>query len=136
MNEGGALSSLGRGSGVLHDHMPGLVAALEWMTAAIDLIAILVMAIGTARFIAGFVAAETRPGAPERLAAIDRSRAGLGRYILSGLELMIVSDIVHTALSLATSDLVFLGLLVLIRSAISFFLDREIKEIRGANEAG
>ena len=54
----------------------------------------------------------------------------LGRYILAALELLIVSDIIHTALSLALKDLLFLGLLVLIRSVISFFLDREIRDIR------
>ena len=55
----------------------------------------------------------------------------LGRYILSALELLIVSDIIHTALSLALADLLFLGILVLIRSMISFFLNREIREIGG-----
>jgi uncharacterized membrane protein len=54
----------------------------------------------------------------------------LGRYILAGLGLFIVSDIIHTALSLALGDLVFLALLVAIRSAISYFLDREIREIK------
>jgi uncharacterized membrane protein len=41
-----------------------------------------------------------------------------------------VSDIIHTALTLAVSDLVFLGLLVVIRSIISWFLDRELGELR------
>ena len=45
-------------------------------------------------------------------------------------ELLIVSDIIHTALSLAFNDLLVLGLPVLIRSLISFFLDREIRDIR------
>ena len=67
----------------------------------------------------------------ERVKRIDRERMELGRYILSALELLIVSDIIHTALSLALADLLILGLLVLIRSVISFFLDREIREIRG-----
>jgi uncharacterized membrane protein len=41
-----------------------------------------------------------------------------------------VSDIIHTSLSLAFADLFYLGLLVLIRSLISFFLDRELGEVR------
>jgi uncharacterized membrane protein len=56
----------------------------------------------------------------------------LGRYILAGLELFIVSDIIETALSLQLTDLVFLGLLVAIRSAISYFLEREVQNIRAA----
>ena len=47
------------------------------------------------------------------------------------IELLIVSDIIHTALSLQLADLLFLAALVLIRSLISFFLHREIREISG-----
>lgn len=115
---------------VLHGELSGLVSALEWVTAGIDIVSIVVMLIGAARFILGFVAAEFSRDSAARLRGIDVQRAQLGRYILAGLELLIVSDIIHTALSLALTDLVFLGLLVLIRSAISFFLDREISEIR------
>lgn len=132
----GVLAGLAKGPGVLHERLPGLVAGLEWVTAALDLIAIAVMLLGALRFVAGFLRAEVLRPAAARLRGIDAQRAGLGRYILAGLELLIVSDIVHTALSLALGDLVFLGLLVLIRSAISFFLDREIREIRDAGEAG
>ncbi len=78
----------------------------------------------------GFVAAETRRDGAERVRRVNGERVELGRYILAGLELFIVSDIIHTALSLALSDLVFLGVLVLIRSVISYFIDREMREIR------
>lgn len=121
-------------SDVLHGELSGLVGALEWVTAGIDIIAIVIMLIGALRFIAGFAGAELRGEVDGRLRGIDLARAGLGRYILAGLELLIVSDIIHTALSLALGDLVFLGLLVLIRSAISFFLGREIEAIRGELE--
>lgn len=134
MNAEGLLAGLARGPGILHERLPQLVAALEWMTAALDLAAIVVMAIGAARFLIGFGAAEVRRPAAARLGGLDEERAALGRYILAGLEVMIVSDIVHTALSLALEDLVFLGVLVLIRSAISFFLDRELKDLGGRED--
>ena len=60
----------------------------------------------------------------------------LGRYILASLEVLIVSDIIHTALTFSLGDLMFLGLLVLIRSLISFFLDRELREIREELRSG
>lgn len=115
---------------VLHGEFPGLVETLGWVTAGIEVFSIVVMLIGATRFIRGFLLAEVAGEAKARLRAIDMRRAELGRYILAGLELLIVADIIHTALSLAIGDLVFLGLLVLIRSAISFFLGREISEIR------
>jgi uncharacterized membrane protein len=82
------------------------------------------------RFAADFLRAEV--AGDRRIAAIDDSRIELGRYILAGLELFIVSDIIETALSLQLRDLVFLGLLVAIRSAISYFLEREVTNIRTA----
>ncbi len=115
--------------GPLQGELAQLAHGLEWVIAGIDLASIVIMLIGSLRFIAGFVRAEAS-GDPElRVRRIDRERMELGRYILSALELLIVSDIIHTALSLALSDLLILGLLVLIRSAISFFLGREIREI-------
>ncbi len=118
------------GPSILHEHFAGLVTFLEWVSAGIDVVSILIMLIGSARFVAGFVAAEVNRDGPERVRRINRERVELGRYILAGLELFIVSDIIHTALSLALYDLLFLGLLVLIRAVISYFLDREIRQIR------
>jgi uncharacterized membrane protein len=126
----GTPDALAASPGPLHGELETLTAALEWVTAGIDILSIAIMLIGAGRFILGFVAAETRGDARVRVQGIDRNRLELGRYILAGLELLIVSDIIHTALSLALNDLVFLGVLVLIRSMISFFLDREIREIR------
>ena len=126
----GLLEDLSASPGVLHDDLATLAHALEWVSAGIDLAAIAIMLDGGIRFIVGFVTAELNRDAVQRVQGIDRQRIMLGRYILSALELLIVSDIIHTALSLALADLLFLGLLVLIRSTISFFLNREIREIR------
>lgn len=116
--------------GVLHAYLGWLVEGLEWLAAIIDLFAIALLVVGAVRFIAGVVVAEVTREDVERVRKTNRERIELGRYILAGLELFIVSDIIHTALSLALSDLVFLGLLVLIRSVISFFLDRELGELK------
>ena len=115
---------------ILHAELPGMVYLLEWVAAGIDIIAILLMLVGTARFLVGYLRAEFAHAGLSRVHGIGAARMELGRYILAGLELLIVSDIIHTALSLRLEDLLFLGLLVLIRSVISFFLDREIKDIR------
>lgn len=115
---------------ILHAELSGVVHLLEWIAAGIDIIAILLMLVGTVRFLIGYVTAEFSHAGLKRVRGINAARMELGRYILVGLELLIVSDIIHTALSLQLEDLLYLGLLVLIRSVISFFLDREIKDIR------
>jgi uncharacterized membrane protein len=74
---------------VLHAQFGWLVRLLDWAAAGIDLAAILLLLIGAGRFIAGVVAAETKPG-EMRVRRTNRERVALGQYILAGLELLIV----------------------------------------------
>jgi uncharacterized membrane protein len=128
----GDLIGHGRES-LLDARFPGLVEVLNWVGAGIDLASIVIMLVGVARFLTDFVA--TFRGGRDRGKGIDRARVELGRYILAGLELLIVSDIMETALSLQLADLVFLGLLVAIRSVIGYFLDREINGLQREGES-
>ncbi len=116
--------------GVLHGQLPWLIDALELMATIIDLFAIALLLIGAARFIAGVIKAELTREGTQRVQRTNRKRIELGRYILAGLELFIVSDVIHTALSLKFSDLVFLLMLVVIRSITSYFLDRELDQLK------
>ncbi len=59
----------------------------------------------------------------------QKIRRTMGTYILIGLEFMIVSDIIHTFVTRTKEDLMFLGAIVIIRTAISFFLGRELEQI-------
>lgn len=119
-----------RESSILHEQLDWLVQGFEWLATAIDVAGCLILLIGATRFVWGFFRAELARDGMRRVKGINAGRVELGRYILGGLELLIVSDIVHTALSLAMIDLVFLGLLVIIRSLISFFLDRELEQLK------
>lgn len=114
----------------LHSHLPQVVAGLEWVAVGISLFAVLLLVIGSLRFIVGVVQAELGRATEGRVRRTNRARLDLGGYILAGLELFIVSDVIHTALSLAFADLLFLLMLVVIRAIISYFLDRELAELR------
>ena len=122
--------SLEQDGGVLHGHLHWLIAVIEWAAAAIDLFAIALLLVGAARFIVGCTRAELTRDGSERVTRTNRHRVELGRYILAGLELFIVSDVVHTALSLAMADLIFLLMLVIIRSVTSYFLERELDALK------
>ena len=126
----GGILELETEESLLHARLGPLVEVLEGLGAVIDLAAILILLIGAARFIAGVALAEIRRDDVERVRKTNRERVELGRYILAGLELFIVSDVIHTALSLAMSDLIFLLVLVIIRSITSFFLERELGELK------
>lgn len=118
------------GEGFMESELPILFERLEWIAVAVELVSILIILIGAVRFSWVLLKGELSRDYAKRTGAIARGRVELGRYILAGLELLIVSDIVHTALTFELKDLLYLGLLVLIRSMISFFLEREIREIR------
>lgn len=103
---------------------------LEVMAVGIDLI-------GVAIIIFGFNIALLKLGSAvlhgaglfKQLGDIADARRTLGAYILTGIEFMIASDIIHTVITREIADLIFVGLLVLIRTAISFFLGKEVAEL-------
>ena len=116
--------------GLLHGEFHWLIRLFEILAEVIDIAAILLLLIGAGRFIFGVTIAEVVRRGAERVRRTNRERMELGRYILAGLELFIVSDVIHTALSLKFADLLFLFMLVIIRSITSYFLDRELDQLK------
>jgi uncharacterized membrane protein len=58
----------------------------------------------------------------------DRLRQGIGRTVLLGLEFLIAADIVRTvAVTLTLESVAFLGLIVVIRTFLSFSLEVELQ---------
>lgn len=107
---------------------------LESLAFCIDLIGITILLYGFVIALFGFLKAEA-----SRFSTSDESihehlimktRAGLGIYILLALEFMIASDILHTVVTREMEALIFVGALVAIRTAISFFLGREVSEVK------
>ena len=54
-------------------------------------------------------------------------RRQLGSYLLLGLEFMIAADTIHTFIKPGKDELIVLGSIVVIRTIISYFLNREIQ---------
>tara|TARA_Y100000780_G_C13649828_1_gene404055 strand:- start:268 stop:657 length:390 start_codon:yes stop_codon:yes gene_type:complete len=107
---------------------------LEQLAGLIDLLSIGVLLIGAARFSLKMVRGEFSGDRERRVAIMNDARRELGSYILAGLELLIVSDVIHTAITLDLDGILFLGGLVIIRSVISFFLEREIRDLSPAGQ--
>lgn len=51
----------------------------------------------------------------------------LGSYVLLSLEVLIASDIIETIMNPSIDDMLILGGIVVIRTAISYFLGKEIE---------
>ncbi|WP_317190574.1 MULTISPECIES: DUF1622 domain-containing protein [Parabacteroides] len=66
---------------------------------------------------------------------IRRLRAELGTYLLLGLELLIASDILKTVLEPSLDELAILGGIVVLRTVLSVFLNKEIKELDSEKNA-
>ena len=109
---------------------------LDTITPTIELIGLVVDLIGVTLILIGAVKFTLRAAVVEidRLRGIAcvyqirHNRVELGGYILAAIEFMIVSDILHSVVTREIEDLYFLGLLVVIRTAISYFLGLELKE--------
>lgn len=109
-----------------------LARALELIAGAIDLIGIAILIFGFAVALTKLVAELTKSvGLRVGVDDLHAARRTLATYILTALEFMIASDIIHSAITRNVGDLYFVALLVAIRTAISYFLTREIRELRG-----
>ena len=89
-------------------------------------------ALGVAILVVGTVIAfgryllQLRVGA-DRLAAFAGLRAELGRSILLGLEVLVAADIVRTIVEVPSLvSAISLGIIVLVRIALSFAIDVEV----------
>lgn len=121
-------------------HMGGwiepVVQALETIALGIDLIGMTIILYGFVISLIGFLGAEwQRLRGGNALLACQSVRIQLGSYILLGIEFMIASDIVHTVISRELEDLAFVAALVAIRTAISYFLGKELAEVSAEHPA-
>lgn len=65
-----------------------------------------------------------------KLAELNAIRLDFGYYILLGLEFLIAADIIETILKPTNEELIQLGGIVVIRILLSFFLTKEINELK------
>ena len=111
--------------------MDYLVEVFEIAARAIDVIGIVIVLIGAIKFCIRAVPIEFKRLKGAACAhAIRDLRLELGSYITLAIEFMIVSDIINTVLTKTLEDLYYLIGLVVIRTAISYFLGKELNEVQ------
>ncbi|MCL2695302.1 MAG: DUF1622 domain-containing protein [Clostridiales bacterium] len=97
---------------------------LEIIIQAVQFIAILVLLWGGGKAIKDFIMVKRGPHKKHPLLLI---KIELGRYILLGLEILIVADIIKSILDPNWEGILMLASIVAIRTLISFFLNHEIQ---------
>ena len=114
--------------------METLENAFEYVALSIDLAGISIILWGFSLSFRDWLVLEVRKGESfEFLKGTRLIRCRLGTYLLMGLEFMIASDIIHSFISRSTDDLMYLGLIVVIRTVIGYFLGKEMEEVRQAH---
>ncbi|MFA6857092.1 MAG: DUF1622 domain-containing protein [Treponema sp.] len=104
---------------------------LLYIEFGISLIGIAVIVYGALRAVGTFVKVEvTRFCDKNKVHALMSIRADLGVYLLLGLELLIAADIITTILDPKLMELAVLAGIVLLRTILSLFLNKELKELK------
>jgi uncharacterized membrane protein len=102
-----------------------VTVVIEAIGRGIEIVGIAAIVVGAVLATLGFGVALWRHALFD--AAYRTYRQGLGRAILLGLEFLVAADIIRTvAISPTIESVVSLGLIVLIRTALSFSLQLEI----------
>lgn len=112
-----------------------LIQFLNLLATIISVISLLIVTYGALIAIISFLINELR-----RLnntytpVNIRKLRATFGTYLLLGLEFLIASDILKTVLEPTMNELIILGGIVVVRTVLSVFLNKEIKELETDNK--
>ena len=98
---------------------------MENVVKAFEVAGVAILAIGSIVALADATAALRRG---ERRSAYARAREGIGRSILLGLEVLIIADIITTiTIDPTVESALTLGLIVLVRTFLSFSLEVELE---------
>lgn len=106
-----------------------LLAVAHYVSLALNAVAILVIAIGAAAAIVRMAAALLRRhavnGRESRSIWLD-----FARWLVAGLTFQLAADIVETAVAPTWDDIGRLAAIAVIRTFLTYFLDRDIDEVR------
>lgn len=103
---------------------------LDFLATAISVVSLLIVTYGALIAFIAFLKNELRrfTGTYSSM-DIRKLRADLGTYLLLGLEMLIASDILKTVLEPSLDELAILGGIVVLRTILSIFLNKEIKDL-------
>jgi len=114
----------------------GLRILVLWIEVFVDLVGSLLIAAGVAAAVVGIGYQLLRP--TER--GYERTRLVLARFLSLGLEFQLAADILATTISPTWPQIGQLAAIAAIRTALNYFLAREMKEeqeaVRGATGEG
>ena len=107
-----------------------LLTFLNTLATIISVISLLIVTYGVLVGFVAFLCNEIkRFNGTYTINNIRQLRADFGSYLLLGLEFLIASDILKTVVDPTLDELAILGGVVVVRTILSVFLNKEIKEL-------
>lgn len=112
--------------------MDTLLDVLDYIALGIGIIALAVIIWGVIKGLIELVRAEIsrRQQVGERFLSLGHARYNVGFHLLLGLEFLIAADIIRTIVKPTLEELAVLGIIVVIRIVIGYFIGKEIEEFR------
>lgn len=107
---------------------PWLKLIIGYFGSGAEIAAALVIAAGVIRGIYTYIITLFRRW-ERHLDVTETIRLQLGRALALGLEFTVASDILRTAVAPTRQDILNLGSIVLLRTLLNYFLEREIREV-------
>ncbi|MGI4887016.1 MAG: DUF1622 domain-containing protein [Janthinobacterium lividum] len=103
-----------------------VIGAVQWLKLGVELVGALIIALGIA--VAGRLL--VRALWARRTADFTAIRLTLSRYLALALEFQLGADILSTAIAPSWDQIGRLGAIAIIRTALNFFLSKEMQEER------
>ena len=101
----------------------------EWLALVIDVSAAIIMVLAFVVAVFTYFRSLISKNRNNFLTQMQLMRCELGVKLVFALELLIISDLLHTMVSRSLEDMALVGALVVIRTVISYFVNREIADI-------
>ncbi len=105
----------------------------HYVALSIEVVAILVIAMGTVQAVVGIVRVVLSPHANN----VEKRAVWLeySRWLVAGLTFQLAADVVNTSFSPTWDEVSRLAIVAAIRTFLSYFLDREVEALRKLQDA-
>lgn len=109
--------------------MEKMAPILDMIVIIIDIFSVIVLVYGVIACAKTFLITRfTIKNRKEEFIETTIMKNQLGSYVLLSLEILIAADIIETIVSPTITDIALLAVTVVIRTVISYFLNKEIKD--------
>jgi len=100
----------------------------------IDIIGVIILLFGFTKILFKYIRVESKNILNTPIRLLQKIRCEIGIYILLALDFLIASDIIQTITELSQEQLIELSVMILLRTAIGFFLGKEVDEIESKTD--